>query len=123
MHTIVTTYNYLLKGRPNVKAKSKLISPVRNKMSADVVEYVESEKLCQPSIYRSELQQHLPLDAIYPPGHLPSQSVIKKFIWEDCRMTKIKVFQVPKESLSQANTECTDYHTGDFWPEFVSSPD
>ena len=53
-------------------------TPVRNKMSADVVEYVESEKLCQPSMYTSELQQRLLLDRISPPGHLPSQSAIKK---------------------------------------------
>ena len=84
-------------------------TPVRNKMSADVVEYVESEKLCQPSMYTSELQQRLLLDGISPPGHLPSQSAIKMCIQEDCRMTKKKVSQVPKESLSQANTEYTDY--------------
>ena len=52
-------------------------TPVRNKMSADVVEYVESEKLCQPSMYTSELQQRLPLDGISPLGHLPLQSAIK----------------------------------------------
>ena len=84
-------------------------TPVRNKMSADVVEYVESEKLCQPSMYTSELQKRLLLDGISPPGHLPSQSAIKKCIREDCRMTKKKVSQVPKESLSQTNTEYTDY--------------
>ena len=84
-------------------------TPVQNKMSADVVEYVESEKLGQPSMYTSELQQFLLLDGISPPGHLPSQSAIKKCIEEDCRMTKKKVSQVPKESLSQANMKYTDY--------------
>ena len=53
-------------------------TPVRNKMSADVVEYVESEKLCQPSMYTSELQQRLLLDGISPLGHMPSRSAIKK---------------------------------------------
>ena len=47
-------------------------------MSADVVEYVESEKLCQPSMYTSELQQRLLLDGISPLGHMPSRSAIKK---------------------------------------------
>ena len=84
-------------------------APVRNKMSADVVEYVESEKLFQPSMYTSELQQRLLLDGVSSPAHLPSQSAIKKCIREDCRMTKKKVSQIPKESLSQANTEYTDY--------------
>ena len=45
-------------------------------MSADVVEYLESEKLCQPSIYTSELQQRLLLDGVSPPGQLPSTSAI-----------------------------------------------
>ena len=42
-------------------------------------------------------------------GDLPSRSAIKKCLREDCKMTKKKVSQVPKESLSQANTEYTDY--------------
>ncbi|XP_078363481.1 paired box protein Pax-8-like [Oculina patagonica] len=37
-------------------------TPVRNKMSTDVVEYVVSEKLCKPSVYTSEIQQRLLLD-------------------------------------------------------------
>jgi len=78
-------------------------------MWADVVEYVESEKLCQPSMYTNELQWHLLLDRISPLGHLPSQSAIKKCIRKDCRMTKKKISQVLKESFSQANTEYTHY--------------
>ena len=42
-------------------------------------------------------------------GDLPTRSAIKKCLQEDCKMTKKKVSQVPKESLSQANTEYTDY--------------
>ena len=84
-------------------------TPVRDKMSVDVVEYVESEKLCKPSMYTSEIQQRLLSDGISPPGNLPSQSAIKKSIPEDCRMTKKKVSQVPQESLSQANADYTDY--------------
>ena len=79
-------------------------------MSADVVEYLESEKLCKPSMYTSELQQRLLLDGVSPPGQLPSPSAIKKCIREDCRMTKKKVSQVPKESLSEENTEYTDFY-------------
>jgi len=47
-------------------------TPVRNKVTADVVEYVESEKLCKPSIYTTEIQQRLLFDGVSPPGHLPS---------------------------------------------------
>lgn len=53
-------------------------TPVRKKMSAYVVEYLESEKLCKPSMYTSELQQRLLLDGVSPPGQLPSTSAIKK---------------------------------------------
>lgn len=60
-------------------------------------------------MYTSELQQRLSLHGISSSGHLPSQSGIKKCIREDCRMTRKKISQVPKESLSQANTDYTDY--------------
>ena len=60
-------------------------------------------------MYTSELQQRLLLYGISPPGHLQSQSGIKKCIWEDCRMTRKKISQVPKESLSLASTDYTDY--------------
>ena len=60
-------------------------------------------------MYTSEIQQHLLLDGISPPCNLPSQCAIKKCILEDCKMTKKKVSQVPQESLSQANTDYTDY--------------
>lgn len=60
-------------------------------------------------MYTSELQQRLLLHGISPPGHLPSQSGIKKCIREDCRMTRKKISQVPKESLSLASTDYTDY--------------
>ena len=51
-------------------------TPVRNIFTADVVEYVESEKLCKPSVYTTEIQQRLLFDGIFPPGQLPSQSGI-----------------------------------------------
>ena len=51
--------------------------PVRNKFTRDVIEYVECEKLCKPSVYASEIQQRLLLDGISPPGYVPSQSGIK----------------------------------------------
>ncbi|CAH3179950.1 unnamed protein product [Porites evermanni] len=84
-------------------------TPVRNIFTADVVEYVESEKLCKPSVYTTEIQQRLLFDGISPPGQLPSESGIKKCIREDCKMTKKKISPVPTESLSQANSEYTDY--------------
>ena len=84
-------------------------TPVRNIFTADVVEYVESEKLSKPSVYTTEIQQRLLFDGISPPGQLPSESGIKKCIREDCKMTKKKISPVPTESLSQENSEYTDY--------------
>ena len=84
-------------------------TPVRNIFTADVVEYVESEKLSKPSVYTTEIQQRLLFDGISPPGQLPSESGIKKCIREDCKMTKKKISPVPTESLSQENSEYTDF--------------
>ena len=83
--------------------------PARDVVTEDVMEYIESEKLCKPSMYTKEIQQRLLLDGVSPPNYLPSQSAIKKCIQNDCRMTKKKISQVPAESLSRANTEYTDY--------------
>ena len=76
-------------------------TPVRNKFTGDVIEYVESEKLCKPSVYTSEIQQRLLLDGISPPGYVPSQSGIKKCLREDCKMTKKKVSQVQSHCHKQ----------------------
>ena len=74
-------------------------TPVHNKLSGDVVECVESEKLCKPSVYTTEIQPHLLLDGISPPGLVPSQSAIIKCIQEECKMTEKKVSQLPTELL------------------------
>ena len=58
--------------------------PARSTITEDVAEYIESEKLCKPSMYTSELQQRLLFDGISPPDNVPSQ-------------------------LAQANTDYTDY--------------
>ena len=84
----------------------------RNVVSQDVVDYIESEKLCKPSTYTSELQQRLLLDGVSPPHLLPSQSAIKKCVREDCFMTKKKLRQLPTESLyvlSDLNINYKDY--------------
>ena len=87
-------------------------TPARNVFTQDVVDYIESEKLCKPSIYTSEIQQRLLLDGVVPPHHLPSQSGIKKCVRDDCHMTKKKITQVATESLSEANVHYTDYFLG-----------
>lgn len=83
--------------------------PARDVVTEDLMEYIESEKLCKPSMYTKEIQQRLLLDGVSPPNHLPSQSARKKCIQNDCKMTKKKISQVPTETLSRANREYTDY--------------
>lgn len=81
----------------------------RNVVTQDVVDYIESEKLCKPSTYTTELQQCLLLDGFSPPHLLPSQSAIKKCVREDCFMTKKKLGQLPTESLSDVNINYKNY--------------
>lgn len=65
-------------------------APEREKLTVDVVDYMESEKICKPSAYTREIQRRLLLDGVSPPQYLPSQSAIKKSLREDCFMTKKK---------------------------------
>ena len=82
----------------------------RNVVTQDVVDYIESEKLCKPSTYTSEPQQRLLLDGVSPLHLLPSQSAMKKkIVREDCFMTKKKLRQLPTESSSDVNINCKDY--------------
>lgn len=53
-------------------------TPVHDKFTWDVIDCVQSEKLCKRSVYRSEIQQRLLLNWISPPGYVSSQSGIKK---------------------------------------------
>ena len=46
--------------------------------------------------YTTEIQQRLLFDRISLPAQLPSQSGIKKCIREDCKMTKKKFLQYPR---------------------------
>ena len=49
----------------------------RNVVTQDVVDYIESKKLCKPSTYTSELQERLLLDGVSPRHLSPSQSAKK----------------------------------------------
>ena len=83
-------------------------TPVCNIFTADAVEYVESEKLCKPSAYTTEIQPRLLFDGISPPSQLPSQSGIKECIHEDCKMIKKKILQYP-QNLCHKQIPNTDY--------------
>ena len=70
----------------------------RSKLERDVVEYLENEKLCKPSVTSAEL-----LDGIVHPVDLPSKSAISKCMREDLVMTKKKIQQVPLEGKKPIN--------------------
>ena len=81
----------------------------RSKLGRDVVEYLENEKLCKPSVTSAELQQILLLDGIVHPVDLPSKSAISKYMREDLVMTKKKIQQVPLEGKKPINVEHTNF--------------
>ena len=74
-------------------------------MTDDVVEYIEVEKLCKPSIYSSEMRERLLLDGVVHPDNLPSVSSIKKSIQKDLVMMKKRIQQIPRESRTPNNVE------------------
>ena len=58
--------------------------------------------------YTTEIQRRILFDGISPPGHLPSQSGIKKSAFvKTVKWQKKKNSPVPTEPLSQANSEYT----------------
>ena len=87
----------------------------RTVVTHDVVDYIESEKLCKPSTYTTELPQRLLLDGISPSHFLPSESAIKKCVREDCFMTKRKLDQLRAKSLSDVKINYRDYFLDQIW--------
>ena len=85
-------------------------APPRSKIVGDVIQYLENEKLCKPSITKSELWQRLLLDGIVHPVDLPSKSAITKCMREDLCMTKKTIQQVPLEARTVLNVEHTNFY-------------
>ena len=92
--------DYDLNNSPMSKMREK---QPRSKLGRNVVEYLENEKLCKPSVTSAELQQRLLLDGIVHPVDLPSKSAISKCMREDLVMTKKKIQQVPLEEKKPIN--------------------
>ena len=77
--------------------------PERRIMNAEVISFIETEKLMKPSVCVRELQDRLLLDGIVHLLDLPSKSAISKSIREDLYMTKKKIQQIPSESQRSDN--------------------
>jgi len=81
----------------------------RNIITPEVSEYIEMEKLCQPSVYSTEIKNRLLLDGVSLPGNVPSEAAIRKCVRNDCLMTRKRITQVPTETLSQTVVDYTNY--------------
>lgn len=73
------------------------------KMTPDVVEFIEHEKLIKPSTYISEIQQRLVLDGVVHPLDVPSNSAIKRCVKSDLLMSYKKLSVTPLESTTENN--------------------
>lgn len=82
----------------------------RRKVTQNVVDFIEIEKLIKPSIYASELQQGLVLDGIVIPEEVPSKSAIYKCIRSDLLMSYKKVKVTPLESQTENNIGLADVY-------------
>ena len=74
-------------------------------MSQDVMDYLENEKLNNPSIYMHELQARILLDGVCVPHEVPSKTSVNRFVKEDLRMSQKRITQVPSESLKGPNID------------------
>lgn len=82
----------------------------RPKMTPDVAEFIEHEKLLKPSTYVSEIQQRLVLDGVVHPLDVPSTSAIKKCIKSDLLMSHKKLTVTPLESTTDDNIDRTNMY-------------
>ena len=79
-------------------------------LTPNAIECIESEKLCKPSVYCTELQNRLVLDGVVHPADLPHASTISYFLRKKLLMTKKKIHSVPSESKTQALEEYTSFY-------------
>ena len=79
-------------------------------LTPNAIECIESEKLCKPSVYCTELRDRLVLDGVVHPADLPHASTISYFLRKELLMTKKKIHAVPSESKSQALEEYTPFY-------------
>ena len=73
-----------------------------------MMQYLENEKLCKPSIVSSELQQRLLMVGQPDEQSRLSKSAISKCIRGDLVMTKNKIQQVPLQAKMLINVEHTN---------------
>ena len=80
----------------------------RQKMTGDVVDFIEMEKLLKPSTYSSEIQERMVLDGVVHPLDVPSKASITKCIRLDLLMSHKKLSVTPLESTTANNVALKD---------------
>lgn len=80
----------------------------RPKITPDVLDYIEVEKVLKPSIYSSELRENIVLDGVVYPQDVPSKSAITKCIRSDLMMSYKKLQVTPLESTTVNNIALLD---------------
>ena len=78
------------------------------KVTPDVIEFIEMEKLLKPSVNLSELQEQMILDRVVMPGDVPSKAAISKCIKNDLCMSYKKVQVILLESTTAGNIALVD---------------
>ncbi|XP_020616011.1 uncharacterized protein LOC110054023 [Orbicella faveolata] len=79
-------------------------------LTPSTIECIESEKLCEPSVYCAELQNRLVLDGVVHPDDLPHASTIRYFLRKELLMTKNKIHSLSFDSKIQALEEYTSFY-------------
>ena len=80
----------------------------RPKMTRDVIEFIELEKLLKPSAYSSEIQERQVLDGVVHPLDVPSKASVTKCIRSDLLMSYKKLSVTPLESTTANNFALKD---------------
>lgn len=80
----------------------------RPKMTPDVIDFIEMEKLLKPSIYALEVQERMVLDGVVHPLDVPSEAAITKCVRKDLCMSHKKLSVTPLESTTAENIALVD---------------
>lgn len=82
----------------------------RPKVTRDVVDFIETEKLMKPSTYSSEIKERMVIDGVVHPLDVPSTAAIRKCVRSDLLMSYKKLSVTPLESTTENNVALKDLY-------------
>jgi hypothetical protein len=92
--------DYITTGTVEKKLKS---TPLPTKLTVNVLQFIEYQKVKKPSTYAREIRTELLKHGVCTEDNLPSVTLINRAIKRDLDMTRKIVQSIPKESLTDAN--------------------